>query len=170
MSNERADPTAERAELLGALEREMRNISGQSVLFSHAVAERVGMHPTDLECLGFLYESGPMPAGRLAEVTGLTTGATTRMVDRLERAGYVRREADGHDRRRVIVRPLLERGPAIATLFAPMQRTMAELYARYSDRELALILDFATRASAVAREQTARLRALGQNERSESAG
>src|SRR5919109_4685045 len=91
-----------RAALLAALEREMRRMSGQSVLFSHAVAERVGMHPTDLECLGFLADEGPLPAGRLAELTGLTTGAVTRMVDRLERAGYVRREADPRDRRRVI--------------------------------------------------------------------
>ena len=116
------------------------------------------MHSTDLECLGFLFDEGPAPAGRLAELTGLTTGAVTRMIDRLERAGYVRREPDPRDRRRVIVRPLPDRGREVVALFEPMSRAMADLYARYSDEQLALILDFAERAADVGQEQTARLR------------
>ena len=129
------------------------------MLFSHAVAERLGMHPTDLECLGFLFDEGPAPAGRLAELTGLTTGAVTRMIDRLGRAGYVRREPDPRDRRRVIVRLIPERAREVAALFDPISRAMADLYARYSDEQLALILDFAERAANVGQEQTARLRA-----------
>ena len=157
MSRDRPAPP-DRAALLGALDRAMLRVSGQSVLFSHAVAERAGMYPTDLECLGFLVAEGPLPAGRLAALTGLTTGAVTRLVDRLEAAGYVRREADPLDRRRVIVRLLPERTRAIAALFEPMTRAMADLYGRYGDQELAVILDFASRAHAVTQEQTARLR------------
>lgn len=136
-------------------------MTSQSVLFSHAVAERLGMHPTDLETLGFLYDEGPVPAGRLAELTGLTTGAVTRMIDRLERAGYVRREPDPHDRRRVIVRPLSEQRSKLGPLFEGMRRAMEELCARYSDEQLALILDFVSRADAAGQDQITRLQAEG---------
>jgi DNA-binding MarR family transcriptional regulator len=152
---------SERDALLTGLTRELRRVSGQSVLFSHAVADRLGMHPTDLECLGFLAEEGPVPAGRLAELTGLTTGAVTRMIDRLERAGYVRREADPRDRRRVIVRALPERAREIAPLFEGMDRAMTGLCAGYSDEQLAVILDFINRAGALAQEENARLQTAG---------
>jgi DNA-binding MarR family transcriptional regulator len=151
--------SSRRAELLAALDRAMRTISAQSVLFSQAAAERLGLNSTDMECLDLLNLNGPVPAGGLAELTGLTTGAITGVVDRLERAGYVRRERDPHDRRKVIVQPILERQAEAAPIFRPMAQAMDELFARYSDEELALILDFATRANAITLEQIARLRA-----------
>jgi DNA-binding MarR family transcriptional regulator len=129
------------------------------VIFSHAVAERAGMNSTDMECLDLLILMGPMPAGQLAELTGLTTGAITGVIDRLEKAGYARRERDPNDRRRVIVQPLREKAEReIGPHFGPMAHAMAELFARYRDEELALILDFATRANAIAQEATIRLR------------
>jgi DNA-binding MarR family transcriptional regulator len=145
--------------LFAALERQMRMVSAQSVLFSQAAAERLGMNSTDMECLDLLSLNGPMPAGRLAELTGLTTGAITGVVDRLERAGYVRRERDPYDRRRVIVQPILERQAEAAPIFLPMAQATAELFARYDHDALAIILDFLTRANAIAQEQIARLRA-----------
>jgi DNA-binding MarR family transcriptional regulator len=148
-----------RAGLLAALDRETRIISAQSVLLSQAAAERLGLNSTDMECLDLLNLNGPLPAGRLAELTGLTTGAITGVVDRLERAGYVRREADPRDRRRVIVRPILERQAEAAPIFEPLARAMDELYASYSDDQLAVILDFAARANAIVLEQITRLRA-----------
>ena len=148
-----------RAELLAALDREMRTISAQSVLFSQAAADRLGLNPTDLECLDLLQLHGPLPAGRLAELTGLTTGAITGVVDRLERVGYVRRERDPHDRRKVIVQPVRARAAEAAPIFEPMGQAMAELFARYTDDELALILDFARRANVITLDQIARLRA-----------
>ena len=136
----------------------MRTISAHSVLFSQAVADRLAMNSTDMECLDLLLLNGPVPAGRLAELTGLTTGAITGVVDRLERAGYVRRERDPNDRRRVIVRPIAERIAAAAAIYEPMTRATDALFATYSDQELALILDFATRANGLTLEQIARLR------------
>ncbi|MGH2367355.1 MAG: MarR family transcriptional regulator [Chloroflexota bacterium] len=161
---------AERAGVSDALDRELRKMSGQSVLFSQAIAERVGMHSTDLESLDLLQDEGPMTAGRLAELTGLTTGAVTRMIDRLERAGYVRRESDPQDRRRVIIRLSSERASELAPHFESMQRAMNELYDRYSDQELATILDFATRASAASQAEIARLRAAAAGEPSGGQG
>src|SRR5262249_56044268 len=90
--NEGEPPPGRREDLLQALIRAMAAASGQGVLFSQAVAERVGMHPTDVECVEILTRNGPATAGQLAELTGLTTGAVTPMIDRLERAGFVRRQ------------------------------------------------------------------------------
>ena len=128
-------------------------------MLSHAVADRVGMNATDLEALDLLTMHGPMPAGRLAELTGLTSGAITGLVDRLERAGYARRERDPGDRRRIFVSSIPERLREIAPLYESMAGATAELLARYDDEELALLLDFATRANAMTLEEIARLRA-----------
>ena len=100
---------AERDRLLEALGREMQKLVAEVVLFNQAVADRLGMNPADLQCLNILSETGPVAAGRLAEETGLTTGAVTGVIDRLERAGYAWRERDPKDKRRVIVHPLPER-------------------------------------------------------------
>ena len=82
------------------LEHAVRRSSAQGVLFGQTVANRVGLSSSDMECLDFLILEGRVTAGRLAEVTGLTTGAITGVVDRLEEAGLVRRERDDHDRDR----------------------------------------------------------------------
>ena len=141
-----SSPSSERRAIEAALDRALRDTSAQSVLFSQAVADRVGMNPTDLESLDMLARHGPMTAGRLAEITGLTTGAITGLVDRLER-------------RSVIVRPLIENaerdlGPAYVT----MGEAMNDLMSRYDDEDLATILDFMTRAATITAEQIARLR------------
>jgi len=136
----------------------MRALSSQTVLYSQAVAERLGINLTDLMCLGILGGTGPITAGRLAGLTGLTTGAITGVVDRLERAGYVRRERDPDDRRRVIVSRVPERQQETGTPFGSMLRASAELFSRYGDEDLALILDYVTRSHSMLQEETARLR------------
>ena len=92
-------------------------------MFHQAVAECVGLNVTDHKCLDVLVRSGPMTAGQLAQLTGLTTGAVTGVLDRLERAGFVRRQSDPSDRRRVIAQPLIEQAERkIAPLFAGLAR------------------------------------------------
>jgi DNA-binding MarR family transcriptional regulator len=155
---ERALP--ERADIVAKLERSLRETSGQSVLFSQAVADRAGMNPTDLETLEILARHGASTAGRLAELTGLTTGAITGLVDRLERRGYVRRERHPTDRRSVIIQPDIENAwRDLSPSYAAMSRAMTDLMDHYSDDELAIIADFMTRAAAVTADQIARLRA-----------
>jgi DNA-binding MarR family transcriptional regulator len=142
----------DRATLLAGLDREMRWMSTYSVLFSHLVAARAGITATDLEALDVLALTGPIPVGRLAELTGLSSGAVTSLVDRLEAVGGARREPDLDDRRRVVVRRLPLPEPladVIGPAFAAVGRAMDELFARYSDDDLALILDFATAANEV---------------------
>jgi DNA-binding MarR family transcriptional regulator len=154
------ETSIDRAALLEALNDEFRLMSAQSVLLSQAVADRVGVHSTDLETMDILAIHGPLTAGRLAELTGLTTGAVTGLIDRLEAAGYVRREKDPRDRRRVIVQPDTERAMReIGPLYESISQAMADLCARYSDAELALVLDFTTRTNRLAPAEIARIRA-----------
>jgi len=142
-----------------AVEAEMRQVVAEIILFNQAIADRVGLNPTDLQCLGILLDTGAISAGRLATLSNLTTGAITGVVDRLMRAGYVRRTADPADRRRVIVEPLTVRAEQeIRPLYATMGEAMAVECAHYSDAELALIADFLARTHPLNRAQTARLR------------
>jgi DNA-binding MarR family transcriptional regulator len=150
---------ADRPRLLQALEWEQRRASAQGVLHGQAVAGRLGINHSDLETLDLLQWAGAVTAGRLAELTGLTTGAVTRMIDRLERDGYVRREPDPADRRRVIVRLVPEALQRIGPLYEPLQRAMQGLYDHFSDAQLRVLLEFSRRASEVLQAETARLRA-----------
>jgi DNA-binding MarR family transcriptional regulator len=160
MTEDLSTPVGEgRAAIEAALELALRETSAQSVLFSQAVADHVGLNATDLEALDLLVRHGPMPAGRLAELTGLTTGAVTGLVDRLERRGYVRREPHPSDRRSVVVHPLTD--VAVRDLepcYAPMSQAMAELCSRFNDDELAAIADFVARAAVITGELVGTLR------------
>src|SRR5688500_6291618 len=93
----------DRNRLLKRLDEMLRKVGAQSVLISDLVARRVGLNSTDLECLDILYLTGVTTAGTLSKHTGLTTGATTAVIDRLEDAGFVRRRRDTDDRRCVLV-------------------------------------------------------------------
>src|SRR5688572_24100423 len=101
--------TDKRQELIKNLNMQVRYVSANSVMFSQAIADAVGIHPSDNECLDYLVMNGPATAGQLATWTGLTTGAITAMLDRLEKAGFVRREPHPDDRRKVVVVPNLEK-------------------------------------------------------------
>ena len=154
-----SDHVTDRALLVATLEGALRETSAQTVLFSHAMADRAGINPTDLETLDILARRGPMTAGRLAELTGITTGAITGLVDRLASRGYARREPHPTDRRSIIVRPLIENAERdLAVSYAAMSKAMEDLISRYSDEELAVIADFMTRAAAVTAEQIAKVR------------
>jgi DNA-binding MarR family transcriptional regulator len=153
------DASPGRQALLFDLLRELREVSTASVMFSQTVAGRLGLNPTDLETLGIIVDHSPVTAGDLAERTGLTTGAITGVVDRLERGGWVYRERDPQDRRRVYVMPNgVQADRLIRPLFASMGQTMAGLCAAYSDDDLALILDFVRRSNAATQTEIARLR------------
>ena len=160
-----SSPPLDRRAIEAALDQALRETSAQSVLFSQAVADRVGMNPTDLESLDILARNGPMTAGRLAEMTGLTTGAITGLIDRLERRGYARREPHPTDRRSVIVKPLTENAERdLGLAYVAMSEAMDELMSRYNDDDLATILDFMTRAATITAEQIARIRSNAGNQ------
>jgi DNA-binding MarR family transcriptional regulator len=136
----------------------MRLMSSFDSLFSLAVAERAGMHSTDIETMDLLNVLGPMTAGQLSRRTGLSSGATTRLIDRLVRAGLVRRVPDPVDRRRVTIVPIGENLGTIGALYTPLAEALGEAWAAYSDEELAVILRFVRESNAVVAAENARLR------------
>lgn len=149
-----------RAALMQELEEAMRRSSAQGVLFGQTVANVAGISGSDLECLDFLNLEGRVTAGRLAEVTGLTTGAITGVVDRLEKAGLVRRERDEADRRKVFIVTVAENVGKIGRFYVPMQEEMQKLWSTYSDAELRLLLRFAGEGYKAVLAATERLKGL----------
>ena len=135
----------------------VRFIAG-AVLNNQVVTARLGLGPSDSQFMSLLNLHGPLTPGRFAELSGLTTGTVTGVIDRLERAGFARRERDAADRRKVLVRALPAVERRIAPLYAPMQRAGAASLAPYSEQELALLLGFLERAYRAAVAATAELR------------
>ena len=110
--------------------------------FDEVAREKLGVNRTDLRCLNIIENSGPLTAGRLAELSALTTAAVTAVLDRLERAGYARRVRDQQDRRQVMVEvtPLLaERATPI---WGPLGEEARSTLARMSAEELQALIDF----------------------------
>jgi DNA-binding MarR family transcriptional regulator len=149
----------ERDQLAAAFGTAVRRTSSLMQLVSQAAADRIGINATDLNCLNILSFSGHMTAGELARATGLTTASITGVADRLEEAGFVRRERDARDRRRVVIRLVLDRALSdIAPVFLPMIRALEQTAARYTDDELRLIVEFYGRIEQVFRDHLALLR------------
>jgi DNA-binding MarR family transcriptional regulator len=136
----------------------MRMLAVESSFFLHAVADSLGMGTTDFACLIVLLVDGPVSAGGLAERTGLTTGAITGLVDRLERAGWVERVSDPSDRRRVIVEAVTARADAMRPFIEPMLRDAAGVEATFAATELDTILGFVDQSVDMLARQVRRLR------------
>lgn len=130
--------------------RAIRRMGAQSVLTSRTVADRFGLHPTDLECLDLIFMSEGTTSTALAKATGLTSGAMTAVIDRLESAGYVVRVPDPEDRRRHRIHVQVQAVGPLQAAYAPMQTAMFELWKGFSPGELRLILDFLTRSTDLA--------------------
>jgi DNA-binding MarR family transcriptional regulator len=144
--------------------RSLRRVNLQGSFFGQTVAIRFGLSESDVDALEVLIDTGAATAGRLAELMGLTTGAVTRVIDRLEQAGYVRRIPDPTDRRRVIVELIPERMEAVEATMARYGEKSASELDRYSDAELAVINDFLTRMAAVTRDEANALRDTADHE------
>ena len=147
-----------RDELVAALQRSAPQVVTDGILFHQAVADRLGVNVTDLRCLQILVEAGALAPGALAERTGLTTGAVTRLIDRLEAGGWVARERDARDRRRVLVRPDPARLAELAPLYEGVAAGWGQLLAGYRDDQLELVLDLFQQMRAMSRREAARLR------------
>ncbi len=136
--------------LLAQLGRYIPRMGAQSVITSQTVADRFGLHTTDLECLDLIHVLKDPTAGELAKATGLTSGAVTALIDRLEKAGYAERIADPGDRRRVHVRIKPHAIKPIDAVQAAMQARMFELWSTLSERDLRMIADFISRSTDLA--------------------
>jgi DNA-binding MarR family transcriptional regulator len=153
-------PSARRLELLQALHMGFRQMSAGAVMFHQAIADRLGLHVTDHKCADLILRHGSMTAGALAQLTGLTTGAITGVVDRLEGAGLARRVPDPDDRRRVVIEtiPHSKCSTEVANLFSGIAQATSRLLESYTDDELAFLLDFVERCNALSHAETIKLR------------
>jgi DNA-binding MarR family transcriptional regulator len=147
-----APPEAEWGELLDALSWEARRSAAYFGMLNRAVASRMKLNATDMEMLGVLAVLGPTSPTRLASLLAMGTGSMTLVIDRLERAGFVRRVRDTDDRRGLTIEFVPERRPEAAALYAPLHRQGAEIAKRYSERDLAVIIDYLTRSNDMLRE------------------
>jgi DNA-binding MarR family transcriptional regulator len=145
------------------LDRLLRDLSTETVLLHQAIADRLGLNPTDHKCLGLLVNAGrPVTPGELATLTGLTTGAVTGVVDRLEAAGFVRRTRDPEDRRKVgieVVHDKVKR--QVFPMFEPLAKRMGAVAGGYKPREIETIVRFLEQGIEVSREYRTRLQAEG---------
>jgi DNA-binding MarR family transcriptional regulator len=110
-------------------------------LFRNAMSEWAGLNPTDMECLRLLFLKGVATPSELARHTGLTSGATTAMLDRLEKAGLIERRPNPDDRRGTLITPAKLAAERAASWFESARKAQDELISSYSEKELEIISD-----------------------------
>lgn len=144
----------------GRLARELRRFTGLGAALFRAAAARTGMTVTDLQVMDILESVGPATAGQLADHAGLTTGAITGMLNRLEAAGLIQRERDPEDGRRVIVQLAAspEAQQKIGDILAAIESAWDEVISGYNDEQVAFLSDFLMRGNEHARNEIVRLR------------
>ena len=138
--------------------RALRRVNIQGSFFGQTVAIRFGLSESDIEALEALIDMGASSAGRLSELTGLTSGAVTRVIDRLEQSGFVRRVPDPTDRRRVIVEVVPDKVADVQATLNRVGGASAKEIGRYTDAQLALITDFLTKMEQITRDEATSLR------------
>lgn len=138
-----------------------REFATAMVNFHEAIGRPLGLSASERKCMDLLQRLGPVTAGTIVEHTGLTTGAVTGLVDRLEKAGYARRTRDPHDRRKVRVElvPNSEVDALLAAVFVPFGQDMTELATRYTLDEQKAILDWIQRTTEILLAHTRRISA-----------
>lgn len=150
----------DRRALLAEVNAEAPRHAASAVRLSIAIAQQLGMPPTDVQCMGLLID-GPASPTDLAAGLGLTTGAMTKVLDRLQSAGYVSRAPDPADRRRITVAANPEGLAAVAAPYTQMGEAMSRYLEDRGDDELAAILGFMRAGRSAADDEIARIRAGG---------
>lgn len=146
---------------MATLTQQTRLMARQMVRYYDAVADQLGLHITDLTCLGSLRDRRRATPGELATELGLTTGAVSRVIDRLCRGGFVRRTRDPLDGRRIIVELVPEAEASVVGLFAGQAAHINESVAELSEAQLRLLLDYVRASTEVSRTAADRLRREG---------
>lgn len=131
----------------------MRSLGTRTVLYQQHVAASLGLYNNDFISVDILREKGPITAGELSKLTGLATGSVTTLIDRLEKNGFVRRENDPNDRRKVIIVPLYENKEEVSNTYLTLHSAMVDLASTYTEEELALITGFLSKAGNVLDQQ-----------------
>jgi len=152
-------PKSPRPALLQKLSNLGRGLSTQTVFLHQAIAQTFGLNATDTKCVDLIltHPGVPITAGWLSGATGLTTGAVTHILDRLEKRGFIERVRDARDRRKVFVRARMENIAPLAPRYEAVGKAFEDLVEQYRDEELRLICDYMERAAEVSKRELARL-------------
>ncbi len=132
----------QKQETLDCLLKSLHKYGMRTVLFQQNMAQKMGVVHTDLKTAEILNETGPITAGELSRITGLSSGSVTALIDRLEKTGYVMREKDEEDRRKVVITPIQERQKQIKAHFESLAEATKEACLTYTEEELVVILGF----------------------------
>lgn len=148
-----------RAELLHCLWELGRRTSTQTVFLHQAIAQSFGLNATDTKCIDLIMQGGdePVTAGWLSQQSGLTTGAITHILDRLEKRQYIERVRDTEDRRRVFVRLKMESLKPLIPKYEAIGKAYMALLGEFSDKELQFLCDYMEKASEISKQELAKL-------------
>lgn len=135
------------AQLVPALTRAVRLFIAGSSLYSQRVADRLGLHPTDMQFINLLDLLGPMTPGALGQCSGLSSGGVTVVLDRLEKAGYIRRSSNPADRRSVLVALARARQKRVTANYDSVQKQFEAVLHGFSREELEIVLRFFSAAN-----------------------
>jgi DNA-binding MarR family transcriptional regulator len=151
-----------RRELLNRLQDLGRKISTQTVFLHQAIAQSFGLNATDTKCIDLIlcHPHGSVTAGELSLMTGLTTGAITHILDRLEKRQFVERVRDTSDRRKVFIRVRPETLEPLAPKYKEIAKAYMNLAEQYDDEEIQLICDYMESASEVSKRELANMLAV----------
>lgn len=151
--------SSERARLVAELNEAGRDMAGWTLMTHQAIATRFGLGPTDMKFLDLAGGEANLTAGRLAEITGLSTSAVTTAVDRLEKRGFVERTRDPGDRRKVVIRSTGAHDSEAAEIFSVVAEGFKRVLGNYDDAELELISGFVRRINEESRALVPRISA-----------
>ncbi|UVI30251.1 MarR family winged helix-turn-helix transcriptional regulator [Paenibacillus spongiae] len=148
-----------RGSLLQIFNEQLRLFSTDTILFHQTVAEQLGLNSTDHKCLDIMMENHSMTAGKLSELTGLTTGTITGVIDRLEKVGYVIREKDPGDRRKVIIQVNKEKAEKdIMKHLQSFGQSIHAMFEQYNDEQIQFLIDFVERNRDILRNERKKLK------------
>lgn len=128
------------------------------VLFRHAVGERLNVNVTDMECLALIFFKGLATPSEISKHTGLSSGATTAMLDRLEKAQLIERKPNPKDRRGVLITASKKRNKEVGAFFAPLREKTNRLVSQYTEKELAVIAEYLIKSAELWEEERKKLK------------
>lgn len=155
----------DRAQVLDQLNLALRDQAGRGLMLHGAIADRFGLNFTDLKCLDLARFEPELTAGRIAAVTGLSTSAVTSVLDRLEKRGFINRQRDPNDRRKVVVVSTGKQEAEVGEIFARLGAMVGTVLADYDTDQLAMILGFLRRLDDTAQHFTEELTAAAPKSR-----
>jgi MarR family transcriptional regulator, organic hydroperoxide resistance regulator len=146
-----------RSEVISVLLQTSQRLGSEGIFFHAAASKKLGLHVSDVKALNLLLEHGPLTAGQLAGELGLTPGAVTSLVRRLQAASFVRREPGPQDRRSVTIHIEPKQIAQATELYQPTTRSMTALLENYSVKELELLIEYEQRVADIMHAEGLRL-------------